>query len=602
SFHDILRITTSAGNFDAAIELFVSSQGPIIGLTSRGVRFSVRQGSGSTRPEAISVLNLGDLSSPLNPTVDILSGSDWLKVSQTGAAPASLVASTLTLSTTGDANTLPAGGAYAMVRVSDPNAVNSPQYLTAVLDLQPTATPAAPDPSPVGLFFTPTSGAQNVAVYVSSSTALAFQASSSTSDGAAWLSLSPSSGTASTQSPANLSVKIASTGLAPGVYTGSVNISMGAALRSVNVTLVIPRSAGSARPGSLVALASGCTPAGLAIAQTGIVNNFSVPAGWPAALIVQLNDDCGNAVSNGSVIANFSNSDPPLTLHGDGTSNVYSATWQPSSAAASTTVTLRAAAGAFPPAVAQFQGGVNANASATPTLVPDGALHIFFDVPTSIALGRGLAPGNVAQVYGTGMASVSQSPGVIPLVSEFSGTLMLIGSTEAPLFFVSDGLLDVQVPFELVPNRQYSAIVSANGALSLPETLTVVPFQPGMAAFADGTVIAQHVLDNFSLVTAAHPAKPGEPIVIYLSGMGGTNPAVPSGQQTPSQLVPASTQPTITVDGQRADIGYAGLTPSGIGLYQLNFTVPPNAKAGNLEIIVTQSGVRANTTTLPVSN
>ena len=90
--------------------------------------------------------------------------------------------------------------------------------------------------------------------------------------------------------------------------------------------------------------------------------------------------------------------------------------------------------------------------------------------------------------------------------------------------------------------------------------------------------------------------------MIYLSGMGATNPAVPSARQTPSQLVPAAIPPMMTLDAQPVDIAYAGLTPSGIGLYQINFTVPMNAKAGNLELIVTQSGVRANTTKLPVSN
>jgi uncharacterized protein (TIGR03437 family) len=129
-----------------------------------------------------------------------------------------------------------------------------------------------------------------------------------------------------------------------------------------------------------------------------------------------------------------------------------------------------------------------------------------------------------------------------------------------------------------------------------------VPYQPGMAAFADGTVIAQHVLDGYSLVTAAHPAKPGEALVIYLAGMGATNPQVPSAQQTPGQLVPASSQPTVTLDGQHVDVGYAGLTPQGVGLYQINFTVPASARQGSLDLVVTQPGQPANTTKLPVSN
>ena len=91
-------------------------------------------------------------------------------------------------------------------------------------------------------------------------------------------------------------------------------------------------------------------------------------------------------------------------------------------------------------------------------------------------------------------------------------------------------------------------------------------------------------------------------MIIYLAGMGATNPSVASGVPTPSQLVPTVVQPTVTLDSQDASIVYAGLTPTGIGLYQIDFTVPTNARSGNLNLIVTQNGVVSNTAILPVSN
>jgi uncharacterized protein (TIGR03437 family) len=197
---------------------------------------------------------------------------------------------------------------------------------------------------------------------------------------------------------------------------------------------------------------------------------------------------------------------------------------------------------------------------------------------------------------------------VVPLLTEFSGTFMLVGPIQAPLFYVSSTQIDVQIPVELTPNRQYYAVVTANGVPSPPEMITLVPFQPGMASFAGGTgvpqVVAQHAVD-YSLVTAASPAKPGEPLIIYLAGLGATNPQVPSGTPTPSELVPAVVQPTITLNGEIAAIAYAGLSPSGIGLYQINFTVPSDAQSGNLTLVVTQPGTPsmvANTTSLPVSH
>src|SRR5262249_55904708 len=161
----------------------------------------------------------------------------------------------------------------------------------------------------------------------------------------------------------------------------------------------------------------------------------------------------------------FSNGDPPLSLHGDQATNIYSATWQPGTVQPQMTIALQGNSGSLRPATAQLIGAINANTSAPPTLLPNGTLHIDFNGSVAQALGSGLAPGNVAQVYGTGLASSLAGSSSVPLQTQINGTFMLIGGIQAPLFFVSDSPLGVQIPVELAPNQQYSAVVSANGAL-----------------------------------------------------------------------------------------------------------------------------------------
>jgi uncharacterized protein (TIGR03437 family) len=144
-------------------------------------------------------------------------------------------------------------------------------------------------------------------------------------------------------------------------------------------------------------------------------------------------------------------------------------------------------------------------------------------------------------------------------------------------------------------------IVGVNNAFTLPDTIDIVPVAPGVTAFPDGTLIAQHGAD-FSLVDASHPAKPGEILTIYLAGMGATTPAVQSALPAPSvePFARVTVQPLVTVDGQNATVLFAGLTPGGVGLYQINFQVPLAAKSGILEVVVTQGDVPANTTRLLV--
>jgi len=603
AYHDILRVLAPSSSVDIPVSLFVASQGPVLALNVTGLRFQMRQGSGSIRPQNVPVLNLGGAT--VNWTASLLSGSNWLSVTTPTGTATPGQPGTLTLVPSSIVATLPAGPQYALVQVSDGNSLNSPQYLAAVLDNQPVASPPLPDPSPAGLFFNSSSSSKQVLVYTSTTTSIGFQASASTTDGAPWLSVSPSSGIASTSSPGQLSVSVNSSGLTlGGIYSGSVNIGMSGVLRVVNVTLVVTppgfQPAIEKSPADTSHATSSCTGSALAITETGLANNFAVPAGWPAALVVQLNDNCGNSVPNGSVVASFSNGDPPLSLHGDQSTSVYSATWQPGVVQPQMTIALQGTAGNLRPATAQLIGAINANSATPPTLLPNGTLHIFFNESTAQALGAGLAPGNVAQVYGTGLAPSLVGSSTVPLQNQIAGTLMLIGGIQAPIFFVSQSPIAVEVPAELSPNQQYSAIVSANGALSLPITISVVPLQPGMAANPDGSVVAQH--QDYSLVTSSAPAHPGEPLTIYLAGMGATTPSIPSGTPTPAGQVPVTIQPTLTLDGQNCTIQYAGLTPTGVGLYQINFTVPPTARSGNLNLVVTQGGISSNTTTLPVSN
>jgi uncharacterized protein (TIGR03437 family) len=315
-------------------------------------------------------------------------------------------------------------------------------------------------------------------------------------------------------------------------------------------------------------------------------------------LAVDIHDDCGRAVTSASVIASFSNGDPPLSLLSSGTDGNYSATWQPGAAVPQMNVTIRATAGSLTSASSVIIGDITQNT--VPTLTKNGAVSNLNPV-----LGGALAPGLVVQVYGTGLSATTGSTNAVPLPTSYQGTSLLMGPYEAPLYFVSPGQLVAQLPIEIAPNKPQSLVAIVNDAITVPEQVDVASVQPGVVAFADGRLIVQH--SDFNLVTDQNPAHQGETLVMYLVGLGATNPSVPSGTQSPGvePLARPVIAPTVTLDGQPVQIGFSGLTPFGVGLFQINFTVPLNARTNvPLDVVVSQrdgqTDVPANATKLTV--
>lgn len=94
-------------------------------------------------------------------------------------------------------------------------------------------------------------------------------------------------------------------------------------------------------------------------------------------------------------------------------------------------------------------------------------------------------------------------------------------------------------------------------------------------------------------MTTAAPAKPGEVIILWGTGFGPANPAVPSGQ-TFNGANPLANTVTVTIGGQSAPVDFAGVV--GAGLVQINVHVPSNISNGDAGVIATVQGVSTQTT------
>jgi uncharacterized protein (TIGR03437 family) len=331
-------------------------------------------------------------------------------------------------------------------------------------------------------------------------------------------------------------------------------------------------------------------------APTSPFSSFAAAISWPTPIAVNLLDNCGAAVTNGLVTTTFSNGDPPLALSlTNSSTGLYSGTWTPGGSSSQVTITATATAIGFPAATALISGQAKPNAA--PAISPNAFLPIF----NPYAIGPSFAPGDVMQIYGTNFSVQTGQPS-IPLPPTVVGTSVLIGGILSPLFYVGPTQIDAQIPFELTAGNQYQVIVSANGAVSTPVSIQMNWVSPSILPYPESTeqLVAQR-LDG-SLVSDAAPAKPGELLVLYVAGMGLTDSsAVTDGAASPgSPLANALVQPALTMDGEPVHILFAGLTPTLVGLYQVDFEVPQDAQNGYHAFVLTQSGTAANQTLLAV--
>jgi uncharacterized protein (TIGR03437 family) len=361
----------------------------------------------------------------------------------------------------------------------------------------------------------------------------------------------------------------------------------------VNVTLIVTPAATSAHDG-ITSKAPGCTPAKLVPVQTELLGNFAAPVAWPTPLSIMLVDDCGNNLTNGQIVATFSNGDPPVVLSlSNPTTGAYAGTWTPRNSSAQVTVNARASAPGLPNAVAQIAGSVTPNAA--PVLSANSTLHLY-----NPQVGAALAPGNLVTISGSGLSVTNATaPAGAPLPTTLNGTQVIVGGTAVPLLSVSPTSLTAQVPYELTTGMQYQVLVNTNGALTTPDMIQLANTSPGVSTAAAGLLTAYH--SNGSAVTEAAPAAPGESIYLLGAGLGATDIPVADGAISPS-MPPANAldQPSVTVNNEQATVTFAGLQPGTVGIYQVTFTVPMDAVNGDLNVVLSQDGVAGNTAVLPV--
>jgi uncharacterized protein (TIGR03437 family) len=194
------------------------------------------------------------------------------------------------------------------------------------------------------------------------------------------------------------------------------------------------------------------------------------------------------------------------------------------------------------------------------------------------------APNSVLSIFGTNLAWDTQQLTATDIVNNTLPTALAsvevyIDNWPVPLIYVSP----TQVNF-IVPGNEIDGSVPVRvvreGVTGPEITIQLVDAAPALFDLA-GYAIATH--GDGSLLTGDVPAKAGDAVVVYATGLGKTlpNPAPGVIPLTPNPVAAAATL-TVYLNGVPVDpslVFYAGVTPYSAGLYQINMFLPGDTPA-----------------------
>lgn len=202
-----------------------------------------------------------------------------------------------------------------------------------------------------------------------------------------------------------------------------------------------------------------------------------------------------------------------------------------------------------------------------------------------------LAPNTLATLYGKDLAYATRAMtpgdivgGALPFILPGTGLRVSVGSIAAVVYYVSPGQVNLLIPSLLGPGPA-DVQVSLNGVTGPAVRVELAEAAPAFFQLSPGWVVAAR--PDGSIVGPETPARGGETIVLYATGLGRSIPDPPYGR-SPTELARLErlAELDVLLNGaavSRESILYAGTAPGFAGLYQINLTLPA-AAAPNPEI------------------
>jgi uncharacterized protein (TIGR03437 family) len=219
-----------------------------------------------------------------------------------------------------------------------------------------------------------------------------------------------------------------------------------------------------------------------------------------------------------------------------------------------------------------------------------------------------VTPGSIAAIFGNFSLTSTSIDTDLPLDTSLQNlSFQFSGGTQAPLYFVSGGQVNLQVPWELAGESTATIAATLNGQAGAAQAVKLATFAPAIFTMnAQGTGPGAILDSSYHLVDSSNPATAGTTyILIYCTGLGAVSANQPAAgapaPSDPTKLAPTATPVAVTIGGVTEGASFAGLAPGFVGLYQVNALVPAGVAAGGaVPVAISMGDVTSNIVTIAV--
>jgi len=210
-----------------------------------------------------------------------------------------------------------------------------------------------------------------------------------------------------------------------------------------------------------------------------------------------------------------------------------------------------------------------------------------------------LSPGEQVTIYGSNfgpsnVVTATPTGGAYP--TKLSDTQVLFDGVAAPIVGVTNGQVNVMVPYGIAGRATTGVQVSYLGVTSTAISYNVTSAVPGIYTL-NQTGSGQGAILNadYTVADVNHPAAAGSIVQVYMTGEGVTSPPSITGQQAVSLNKPVLGV-TATINGVPAAVKYYGSAPGLIyGVMQVNVEVPANMTSGANSLVITVGSANSQT-------